>query len=488
MPNLAVGTIQAPESESALADGVSLGDIFAIVRRHIALALVTFIVVAVGTVAVTALMPRKYTATSELFATYSGGSETSGTMSDINMANSYIQSQIKSYPNLTQTEAVLQPVIDDLKLTLSIQDLSQLITVTNPTDTMLVDISVESRSPSQSREIADAVAASLSNVVSSSLYSSNASPIKLSLVQKAVEPQSPSSPKAFLNAAIGVVLGLILSITAALLRDFFDKKIRSVSDLQAMTNTPLMGSVPRNETVDASVPVIVSNPGSQISENYRRIRANLTFMAPVAGTRSRVIVVASAESGEGKTATSVNLAIALAENDARVLLIDADLRHPSVGPKLDINDSIGLTHVLSGQANVVDAVQSYWKENLHILPAGPKPPNASMLLNSKIMTALVSQAAKQYDYVLIDTSPMSVAADAAVFGRMGNGVLLVAGRGVGDKKEIQSVVTQLENAQVPLIGTVLNFAEQPKKSNGNYYYYDTEGNKKRVQATGVHRA
>ncbi len=121
------------------------------------------------------------------------------------------------------------------------------------------------------------------------------------------------------------------------------------------------------------------------------------------------MVVTSAGASEGKTTASVNIAAALAEDGSRVLLIDADLRHPSVAHKIDIDGSAGLTHVLSGQAAVKDVIQRYWKPNLHIIPAGPKPPNASTLLNSPLMTTLVANAMQQYDYIIIDTAPMVVA-------------------------------------------------------------------------------
>jgi Mrp family chromosome partitioning ATPase len=145
---------------------------------------------------------------------------------------------------------------------------------------------------------------------------------------------------------------------------------------------------------------------------------------------------------------------------------------------LGIEGNAGLVHVLSGQASVTDVVQQYWKPNFHVMPAGPKPPNASLLLNSKTMEALLEQALKQYDYVIVDTGPMAVTDDAVRFGRIGNGVLLTAGRGICDKKELRDVIRQFNSVEVPVIGTAMTFAEPPKKHNGNYYYYDTDGKRK----------
>ena len=468
---------EKPTSESA--SGVTIGDLLQTIRKHWVSAIVTVIVVMVAVTAFTVLSPKKYTATSELYATYNTDSATSSNVTDINTAGTYISSQIKSYPKLAVTEAVLQPVIDNLDLQTTIDDLADFITVTNPTDTMLVDISVETESPQQSRDIADAVARSLSNTVSSSLYSAKNSPVKLAVVQKAVEPAEPSSPKITLNLLIGAVLAVVLAIFVAILRDMLDTRLRTVHDLQEITRAPLLGSIPTDSGFVTSIPMI-SQPGSHIAEEYRRVRTNLTFLAPVPGTKSQLFVISSAVPNEGKTTTSINLAAALAENGARVLLIDADLRRPSVATKLGMDNNVGLAHVLSGQVAVADVIQRFWKPNLHVMPAGPKPPNASMLLNSKIMEALLIQALRQYDYVLVDTTPMSVAGDAVTFSKFGNGVVLVAGRGVCDKRDLRDVTEQFTTAKIPMVGTVLNFAEILKKRHGYYYYYDTEGKRKPV--------
>ena len=171
---------------------------------------------------------------------------------------------------------------------------------------------------------------------------------------------------------------------------------------------------------------------------------------------------------------SCNLAAALAENGASVLLIDADLRHPSVAKRLGLEGNVGLAHVLSNQASVKDVVQRYWKPNLHIMPAGPRIQNASVLLNSRIMHELVHQAIQQYDYVIIDTTPMSVANDAAVFGQMGNGVVMVSARGVTYKSALRGAVNELRELDVPLLGYVFNLADEKRgRGYGNYYYYSS---------------
>lgn len=478
------GQLQAESTEDR--NGVTLMDMLRIIRKHLIAAILSFVVVFAAVCAYTLLVPPKYSATAQVFATYSDSAANSGDISTVNNASSYISNQIKSYPTLATTESVLQPVIDDLGLNTTVEDLAKELTVTNPTDTAFVNITAETDDAQQATSIANSVAKSLSSVVENSLYAADQkSPVKLSLVQQAQEPTSPSSPKVALNMAIGIVAGLIVGVFVALIKDLLSTKVQESRDLQEVIDAPIMGRIPEDEALKQPVPVVVSAPSSSIAEEYRRVRTNLSFTTPAEGTNARLIVISSVSPNEGKTTMSVNIAAALAENGASVLLIDADLRHPSVANKLSLEGNAGLAHVLSGQASVKDVVQRYWKPNLHIMPAGPKPPNASALLNSVLMKELLKQALAQYDYVLIDTSPMIVANDAAVFGTMGNGIVLVSGRDVTDKRELRDIAAQLNTLEVAVTGFVFNFAKETKKTSnyGNYYYDDddttSKGKKKR---------
>lgn len=473
---------QIPSDASAASaeGGATIMDLLRIIRKHVISVIVTFVVVFAAVCAYTLLTPPKYTATSQVFATFSASSSSSGTQDDygdINNAGTYISNQIKSYPTLATTEAVLQPVIDELGLNTNVAQLGAQLTITNPTDTAFVNISVEDTNAKEAASIANAVAKSMKTVVEDSLYSSDKkSPVTLSVVQQAQEPESPSGPKIPLNMAIGIVVGLILGVIVALLKDLFSTRIEEAFELQEYIDAPIMGRIPEDDLLKGEVPVIIAKPSSHIAEEYRRIRTNLSFTAPVEGTSSRLIVMTSTSPSEGKTTSSVNIAVSLAENGAKVLLIDADLRHPSVANRLGLEGNAGLTHVLSGQASVKDVVQRYWKPNLHIMPAGPKPPNASALLNSQTMKELLKQALTQYDYVLVDTSPLVVANDASVFGAMGNGIVIVAGRDVTDKRDLRDIAAQLGNIDISVIGFIFNYAKDSKKDYAHkydsYYYYD----------------
>ena len=469
---------------------MTIADLLQIVRKHLASAIISFVVVFAAVAAVTFIMPPKYTATAEVFATYAGQSGETQTTNDMSSGANYLNTQIKTYPELVKTEAVLQPVIKDLGLDMTTTDLADVVTATNPTNTFMVDISAEVGDPQQAADIANSVAKNLADQISSDLYnnssSSNGSPIKLTVVQKAQTPTSQSSPNIPLYLAVGLIFGIIVGVGVALLRDILNTKVDSTDDVRELTHASSLGTVPQATILDDSRPVIVAQPAGSEAEEFRRIRTNLSFLTTTATQgHGRLLVISSTNPSEGKTTVSANVAVALAEEGKSVLFIDADLRHPSVAHKLGIEGHVGLSHVLSRQASPADVIQKYWKPNLHIMPAGKRPANASILLNSDLMKEMVEQALTQYDYVIIDTAPLSVASDATVFGRMAGGLVLVTGKGVVEKKELENTATALQAAEVPILGFIFNFADPKKIHSKNYYYYYYEDGNKRSSHKGA---
>lgn len=471
---------QPSSSDNQMRKVYTFADLLATIRKHLIAALVACAVVIACVGAYVFLAPPEYTSTAQVIATFNAAQE-NGESTDISQQNTggtYISSQIKSYPTLTTTEKVLSPVISKLGLDESVSELAKQLVVTNPSNTAFVNISAKSGDAQRSADIANAVAESLRTVVQQDLYggSKGQSPIKLTVVQKATVPQSPSSPKKGLYLAIGVVLGVIVGVFAAVLKELLSTKVEETSDVRGIVKASALGSVPKNEVLSGTRPIIITEPNGPVAEEYRRIRANIKFLqADKVPDRGQLLVISSTSPSEGKTTTAINVAAVLAENGAKVLLVDADLRHPSVAHHLGIEGSVGLAHVLSGQMSPVDVVQSYWKPNLHILPAGKRPANASLLLNSDMMKMLIEQALMQYDYVLIDTAPLAVSNDGVVFGSWAKGVVLVAANGICRKKDLEESMDALRTAKVPVLGFVFNFANPKKEHKNAYYYYYEDG-------------
>ncbi|RYN12188.1 Chain length regulator (capsular polysaccharide biosynthesis) [Bifidobacterium animalis subsp. animalis] len=423
--------------------------------------IITIFVVFGATIAIvvgyTMMQPVEYTATVQLFATGNGNNSNTGIGDRIN-GNAFLMEQIRSYPALAKTKVVLQPVIDDLKLETSSTQLAQQINVINPIDTAFLNISATDSQPKLAARIANAVAESLSNVVEKSLYPNGISAqIKLTSIQPAQVPATSSTPKWRYNITLAVLGGLVLGVLAALVKSVLSKTVHNDTEITDIIDVPIIGRLPSDQHLVGNGSVIISASNSPVSDDFRRIGTNLSFTVLPGNTGCRLMAITSTGASEGKTTVAVNTAAALAENGARVLLIDTDLRNPSVAKKLGIDDSAGLTHVLSGQAAVKDVVQQYWKTNLHVMPAGPKAPNASALLNSPLMEELLKNASLQYDYVVADTTPMMVAKDPVLFVREGGFLLMVCRLGKTQKEDLYETSVELTTLGIPISGLIVNY-------------------------------
>lgn len=473
-------SVATTENAVENADGMTILDLFTAVKKHIITAIVTLVVVLAAVAGYTFTRTPQYTASAQLLATYSGIAQTDASAGALSSGASYINSQIQTYPELVKTEAVLQPVIDKLGLSTTVSALAGEVTASNPKSTMLVEISVTDADAKKASSIANEVAESLKDQITAPLTTNEGvkitSPVNLQVVQTAYVPSSPSSPDIKANFVAGLAGGIVLGLIAAIVKDLADRRVRQAADAQAIIDVPVLGTLTASDVYKEKAPVIIAKPASPEAEEIRRLRTNLSFALPE-NNLSNVIVVTSASQHEGKTITSVNLATAFAETGSSVLLIDADVRSPSVAPQLGIEGNVGLTHLLTGKLSAQDAIQRYWKPNFHVLPAGKQSMNPSIMLNSRAMKSLIAQVAGHYDHVIIDTAPMRVANDAAVFVKEGGELLLVVGLGVAEKKQLRTTVQELKTLEIETAGLCLNFAETDKKKDNYYYYYGSDDDK-----------
>ncbi|EFM11931.1 capsular exopolysaccharide family [Paenibacillus curdlanolyticus YK9] len=214
--------------------------------------------------------------------------------------------------------------------------------------------------------------------------------------------------------------------------------------------------------------ITISNPKSPISEAYRTLRTNIQFSSvdePI-----KVIMIASAQAGEGKTTTVTNLAITYAMEGKRVLLIDADLRKPSLHRMFDLSNRIGLTNLLAGQFHLSEVEQATLVDNLTVIPSGPVPPNPSELLGSQKMKQLLAELKNQYDMILIDTPPNLAVPDGMIISANCDGVVLVVQAGKVKRDMVRKAKTNLDHVNARILGVVLNNVER-KQTEGYYYYY-----------------
>jgi non-specific protein-tyrosine kinase len=318
----------------------------------------------------------------------------------------------------------------------------------------------------QSQRVLDDVTASLRNLDPSRLNPPQ-------LILPAGLPQDPVSPDMLLIGAFGLLAGLALGIALAFLRERLDDSLRGRLDLEANLAAPVLAVIPRvpgwRNKHDARL-VTREQPKSAVAEAYRTLRTSISFLAAQRGLK--VIMISSPAAGEGKTTTAANLALVLADAGKRVVLVSADLRKPRVHRFFGLQNEIGLSSVLSEEIQPWEAILDPGVENLRVLLSGPVPSRPAELLQSDQMSEILAGLREVADYVVIDTPPMLLVADALALGPLVDGVLFVADSEHTSRSAVAHSREQLEQVGAPVIGSVLNnFDPSKAKAYRHYGYY-----------------
>ena len=290
------------------------------------------------------------------------------------------------------------------------------------------------------------------------------------VVEEAKIPKNPISPKITLNLALGGILGAMLGIAAALIIDARDRTLKTVQEIKDQLGYTLLGSIPLLGKHASMLPM-QDQPRSAVSEAFRMLQANLKFSR--VDEKLKVIVLTSAVPNEGKSTVSANLGLALAELGNRVLIMDGDMRRPSQHQVWEEPNSVGLSNVLVDQSDISTVVQEV-HPNLDLLTAGAPPPNPIALLESQRIADLLDKCRQAYDYVLIDTPPVAVGADAALLGKLAEGTLLVVRPSIADITGITGTKEMLQRSGQSVLGMVIN-GVNPSNEPDSYYYYYAQG-------------
>jgi capsular exopolysaccharide synthesis family protein len=301
-------------------------------------------------------------------------------------------------------------------------------------------------------------------------------------------PGSPAEPNIPRNLGFAFVLGLTSGVGLAFLLEGIDNTVRTPEQAQAISGLASLGMIPmgsRNSAetgskrglivAGAKEPVELvtqSRPQSQMAESYRALRTSL--LLTTLGAPPKTILITSALPREGKTTTSINTAVVLAQKGTRVLLIDADLRRPSIHKALGLGPRVGLSNVLTGGATLQQAtVRSSVLPNLYILPAGTPPPNPAELMASAQMVDLLAELREQYDHVIVDTPPTLSVTDAVVLSTRVDAVVLVIRSAQTTKPALRRSRDILAQVNARVAGVLLNAVDLD--SADYYYYYEYQG-------------
>ena len=217
--------------------------------------------------------------------------------------------------------------------------------------------------------------------------------------------------------------------------------------------------------------IVEKKPKSVAAEAYRSLRTNIQYSS--FDNKYQTLVVTSANPGEGKSTVSGNLALVLAQGESKVLLVDCDMRRPSVHKKFRISNTYGISDLLVGNKKMESVAHKY-NDNLTIVPSGKIPPNPAEMLGSKAMTAFLEEMKKHFDYIVLDTPPLQAVTDAQVLSTKVDGSLLVVRAGVTKKDAVHNAVSIINKVNGNITGTVLNGADN-SKDKYYYYYGDEEG-------------
>jgi capsular exopolysaccharide synthesis family protein len=441
---------------------VELQDYLSVVRKRWRVILLV-VLVCVGLASVATLTATKIYESRTQFFVSTTGSEDSGSLLN---GSTFTQQRVKSYAQLLSTPRILGPVAKAVGVT---GDITDQVTATNPPDTVLLEVAVRDSDPEQAKAMATAIAKEFPTAVTEleSPAGTDASPVKVTVVRPPTTPVAPVSPKPVRNIILGAVLGLLLGLAAALVRETLDKTVKTQDDVKAVTETPILGAIMRDPDAVKRPLIVEVDPRSPRAEAFRSLRTNLQFID--AANHPRTLVVTSSLAGEGKSTMSANLALTMAQGGSRVCLVEADLRRPKVLDYLGLEGAVGLTDALIGRVEVFDVIQPYGGTNLWVLGAGPIPPNPSELLGSTAMRSILTNLTSRFDYVVIDSPPVLPVTDAVVLSSLVDGVIVVVGSGTVQRDQLGRTLESLESVAGRVLGLVLN--RVPPSSAGAYGSY-----------------
>lgn len=413
------------------------------------------VVLALGAAtAVWALRPPAYTATLELYVS----AQTTDNTQTAYQGGLLSQQRVKSYVELVGSTRVSEEVLHQLRLPGTPEELAGRISASSSLDSVLIHVAVTGGSPAQVADIANSVGRVVVDLVDELEKPSKPNadpPVRVRIVRPASVPTAPSTPGLPVMLAIGLLAGLVAGTGAALGRNLLDTSVKSPEQLREVATAPNLGVISFDPAVRKRPLTLQEEPQSARAEAFRQLRTNLQFLD--VDNRHKVVAISSPLPADGKTTTTLNLAVALASGGQKVLVVEADLRRPTGAAVLGLEGAVGLTSVLSGKVRIEQAIQS-WGAGIDVLASGPLPPNPSELLASNHMKLVLRDVRAWYDMVLIDTPPLLPVTDAAAVAPATDGVLLVARHHRSTRDQVRRAVEALQAVGAPVLGTVLTMA------------------------------
>lgn len=409
------------------------------------------------------------------------------------------KSLVDTYIVILNTRETMNDVIDYAGINRSYSDITDMIKAEAVNETEIFRVVVTSPNPKEAEKIANSIAYILPKRISSIVEGTSAK-----IVDSAVVPSKPSSPSYVKNTMLGFLLGLAMSVGIIVLHELFDVTIRVEDDITQMCKYPVLAAVPNMAAPSKGShyygygskkspakagnhpkqPVMIGGDISfASSEAYKLLRTKLQFSFADDEHRCRVIGLSSALSGEGKSLTAINLAFTLSQIGKRVILLDCDMRRPTIAEKLNIQKKPGLSSCLSGQTQLDGLVQFCGlkedKKAFHVISAGENPPNPIELLSSSRMRKVLDTLRGHYDYVILDLPPVGEVSDAMAVAKEVDGMLVLVRQDYCNRPALTDAIQQLEFVDAKILGVIFNCSSDNsgKYGYGKRYYKKYYGRK-----------
>lgn len=446
---------------------MNIQDFVRLLRTRWLIICVTIVITVLAAAAITLLATPRYEASTRLFVSTTAG----GSVDAVYTGNRFSQERVVSYTELLMGKTLAQRTVTKLGLDMSAGELQENVKATAKVDTVLINVTVLDESPVRARDIADALSDEFVAMARELETPEDGTmpDARVVVEERASVPTTPVYPKPLRNLAIALAVGTLAGIGLAFLRDRLDNTVKDRKTLEDITGVGLIGTIPLDKVRRKEPAISFDSDKSAIAEAFRKLRTNLQFLA--VDNPPRVIVVTSSVPNEGKSTTAINIALALAEGDHNVVLVDGDLRRPRLDKYLDLVGRVGISTVLAGRASLDDVLQKTRFPKLTALTSGAVPPNPSELLGSLAAQKVVAELRSQFDYVVIDSCPLLAVTDAAILAADADGVLLVARFGETKREQLAHAARNLKDVGAPLLGAIMTMTPARANSSYSYSYY-----------------
>jgi len=303
------------------------------------------------------------------------------------------------------------------------------------------------------------------------------------IIDKAEVPRFPIKPNKTRDMGMACVIGLMLGAGVAFLLEYLDDTVRSPRDIEKYLQLPVLGHIPIIKARGPDVAMYTSmHPRDEVSEALRTFKTNVNFTLNF--PTPHTLLMTSTIPSEGKTSVSINLSIVMAQGGSKTLIVDADMRHPSVSKALKIDNSIGLRDYLSGTQEFDSVLKTTSVPNLSVIPAGPASHSPIELLGSTRVAKFIEEARTRFDKIIIDSPPVIAVSDALLMAKLVDGVIIVIKGAEASKDSILTAARKLENIDARILGTALNNIDLAREKYYYSYYHGARTKKKKKRGIG----